>query len=398
MLARISNSILAHDQRRLFDKLLAQNVSFFADRHSSDFAARITFAAGAASQALNLIVNTLGPISCRLSRHHRHGEAVAAVVAHRLRGHAAAVLTVHKLVKRVRAITRANTAARRHPQNDPETIQGFKVIKAFNLEDMARRQIYQSVGEVERASNELARVSNRSTPLMESSAARHRLVFLYGAITCWCSAARRRLRVLHQRVPARLRAGEAHRRLTSSCTTRSPACRSCSTSLTRPIRRRANRDATEDRARPIAFGRMSFIIARRAVLDAMSFDAEPGAVTAFSVRPAAARPRSSILCSRSLRRSAARSSSTARTMRTCRRIRSAATSLCGTGRFPVPRLDPLQHRLGRPGATDAEISAAAVRRLRRNSFRHFPPATTPWWASTARNSPAAAQAHRHRAR
>jgi ATP-binding cassette subfamily B protein len=47
-------------------------------------------------------------------------------------------------------------------------VQGFKIIKAFNLEDVMRARVYAHVDEIERASNKLARVSNRGTPLMET--------------------------------------------------------------------------------------------------------------------------------------------------------------------------------------------------------------------------------------
>jgi ATP-binding cassette subfamily B protein len=50
-MARIANHIVAENQKRMFDKLLQQNVAFYADRHSSEFAARITFGAGAARRS-----------------------------------------------------------------------------------------------------------------------------------------------------------------------------------------------------------------------------------------------------------------------------------------------------------------------------------------------------------
>src|SRR6202041_530536 len=59
-LARIGNAIAADNQRRMFDKLLHQDAAFFADRHSTEFAARITLGAGAAAQILNRIVTALG--------------------------------------------------------------------------------------------------------------------------------------------------------------------------------------------------------------------------------------------------------------------------------------------------------------------------------------------------
>jgi hypothetical protein len=60
MLSRIANSIVAENQRRLFAKLLQQNLSYFAEHHSSEFIARLTTGAGAASQVLNLLINSVG--------------------------------------------------------------------------------------------------------------------------------------------------------------------------------------------------------------------------------------------------------------------------------------------------------------------------------------------------
>src|SRR5689334_14596296 len=60
ILSRIGNSIVAEYQRRLFDKLLSERISFFADRHSSEFAARLQAGAMAANQVLNQLVTALG--------------------------------------------------------------------------------------------------------------------------------------------------------------------------------------------------------------------------------------------------------------------------------------------------------------------------------------------------
>ena len=50
MLSSIGNRIVADNQRRMFDKLLQQNIGFFADRHSSEFIARLTTGANAVSR------------------------------------------------------------------------------------------------------------------------------------------------------------------------------------------------------------------------------------------------------------------------------------------------------------------------------------------------------------
>src|ERR1700751_3654681 len=50
----------------------------------------------------------------------------------------------------------------------PEATHRFRIIKAFTLETVVRTQVYESIASVERASNKLAQVANRSTPLMEA--------------------------------------------------------------------------------------------------------------------------------------------------------------------------------------------------------------------------------------
>jgi len=183
MMARIGNSIVADNQRRMFDKLLAQNVRYYADRHSSEFAARITFGAGAAAQVLGLLVNSLGRDLMSLV-------ALVAVMVYQaplmsligLVTMPPAVLTVRKLMKRVRQIIKTQFGGGADIlKTMQETIQGFKIIKAFNLEEIARAQVHVSIDDVERASNKLARVSNRSTPLMETlGGVAVGLMFLYG--------------------------------------------------------------------------------------------------------------------------------------------------------------------------------------------------------------------------
>jgi ABC-type multidrug transport system fused ATPase/permease subunit len=170
MMARIANSIVADNQRRMFDKLLAQNLKYYADRHSSEFAARISFGAGSAAQVLSLLVNTFG--RDLLSLTGLVGVMVYEAPLMSLIGFITmppAVLSVRKLMKRVRSIIRTQFGGGADILKAmQETVQGFKIIKAFNLEEIARAQVYGSIADVERASNKLARVSNRSTPLMET--------------------------------------------------------------------------------------------------------------------------------------------------------------------------------------------------------------------------------------
>src|SRR5947209_4247578 len=56
VLSRIGNRIVATAQRRVFDRLLHQNIGYFQDRHSSEFVARLAFAANGVRDCLQLVV------------------------------------------------------------------------------------------------------------------------------------------------------------------------------------------------------------------------------------------------------------------------------------------------------------------------------------------------------
>ena len=60
MLSRIGNRIVADNQRAVFAKLLNEGLGFFSDRHSTEFIARLTAGAAAATQVINLLITSLG--------------------------------------------------------------------------------------------------------------------------------------------------------------------------------------------------------------------------------------------------------------------------------------------------------------------------------------------------
>jgi ABC-type multidrug transport system fused ATPase/permease subunit len=163
-MARIANRIVAEYQKRMCDKLLAQDVAFYADRHSSEFAAQITFGAGSAARVLDLLSNTLGRNLFALI-------GLAAVMVYQapllsLAGIAVmppAVLGVRKLITQVRSIVLTQFGGGVEIlEAMRETVQGFRFVKAFNLEAAMRARVRASVESVEAAANRLATVSNRS--------------------------------------------------------------------------------------------------------------------------------------------------------------------------------------------------------------------------------------------
>src|ERR1044072_113888 len=60
IMMRIGNRIVADNQRRMFDKLLTENIGFFSDRHSSEFIARLTTGSTAANIVLTLLITSIG--------------------------------------------------------------------------------------------------------------------------------------------------------------------------------------------------------------------------------------------------------------------------------------------------------------------------------------------------
>jgi ATP-binding cassette subfamily B protein len=60
VLAKISNAILANNQRQLFAKLMSESIGFFSERHSSEFLARLTAGAKSITDVLNMLINAIG--------------------------------------------------------------------------------------------------------------------------------------------------------------------------------------------------------------------------------------------------------------------------------------------------------------------------------------------------
>lgn len=168
-LSRIGNRIVANNQRRLFDKLLTENIGFFADRHSSEFIARLTVGAAAVSQVINLLITAIGRDLLSLI-----GLVAVMVIQDPVMSLGSFILAppafffLRKLIRRVRGIARMQfTGGTRIIETMQESLQGVRIVKAFALEDEMRHRLSASVADVEHESNKMARVANRASPLME---------------------------------------------------------------------------------------------------------------------------------------------------------------------------------------------------------------------------------------
>ncbi len=170
ILSKISNAILANNQRRLFAKLMNESVAFFSERHSSEFLARLTSGASSVTQVLNSLINALGRdlllliglVTVMLTQDPYMSLLGFAVAP-------PAMLVLRKLVKRIRGLAHNQFAGTADIlETMQELLQGIRTVKAFTLEQTMRERIDASISAVERNANKMARVSNRSSPLMET--------------------------------------------------------------------------------------------------------------------------------------------------------------------------------------------------------------------------------------
>src|SRR6476619_4810014 len=170
ILSKISNAILANNQRRLFDKLMNESVAFFGERHSSEFLARLTSGAYSVTQVLNLLINALGRdlllligLVTVMLMQDPYMALFGFLVA------PPAMLVLRKLVKRIKGLAHNQfTGTADILETMQESVQGIRTVKAFTREQTMRERIDASIAAVERNANKMARVSNRSSPLMET--------------------------------------------------------------------------------------------------------------------------------------------------------------------------------------------------------------------------------------
>ena len=170
ILSKISNAILANNQRRLFAKLMRENVGFYSERHSSEFLARLTAGAQSVTQVLSLLINAVGRDLLSLI-----GLAAVMVIQDPwmslfgLLVAPPALFAIRKLVRRIRNLAHVQfTGTTDILETMQESLQGIRTVKAFTLEETMQARIDKSIAMVEANANKMSRVQSRSSPLMET--------------------------------------------------------------------------------------------------------------------------------------------------------------------------------------------------------------------------------------
>jgi ATP-binding cassette subfamily B protein len=170
VLSRIGNRIVALNQRRVFAKLLNESLGYFSSRHSSEFIARLSAGASAATNVLNLLITSIGRdlmsligLLIVMAVQDPVMSLFSLVVA------PPALIVLRKLVRRIHAIARSQFhGGAQVIETLQEMLQGLRIVKAFTLEDIMRERFDRNIAVVEDEANKMARVSNRTSPLMET--------------------------------------------------------------------------------------------------------------------------------------------------------------------------------------------------------------------------------------
>ena len=170
VLSVVANNIVANIQKRIFDQMLRMKVSYYGRSHSSEFIARQTFIAQSASSVLNLLITTFARDALTIV-----GLVIVMVSQDPLLSLFAlmflplAAVGVRKIGIRVRRIMASEfQGAMQMMESLQETAQGIRIVKAFTLESFMRDRQASAIEGFERAANKLARVSSRTSPIMES--------------------------------------------------------------------------------------------------------------------------------------------------------------------------------------------------------------------------------------
>ena len=172
ILHRIGNSIVARYQRRLFDHMLKLGVGFFAQSHSVELVSRLNHNITGVRDMLNTVV--LGYVRDFVTL-----LALIAVMFYRDIYMALAVFIVGPLAlgtlasyaRRIKRIARDEVRLNAQVATAmQEAAHGIQVVKSFTMEDRLRPRLHDFTKEAEGRSNKIARITARTSPLMETIA------------------------------------------------------------------------------------------------------------------------------------------------------------------------------------------------------------------------------------
>lgn len=168
-LSRAGNRIVAQQQIKLYDKLLRQGVSFFNLTESSELLMQVTVSAQAARNVINTIVTSavrdtltlIGLIAVMF--YQQPTLSLFAILIGPV-----AIYGVRILVKKVRSIMEKEMRSLSEIiKVIQETSAGIQIIKTFSLEKPMAERMQSAVKQVEKRANTISRLEAVTSPLMD---------------------------------------------------------------------------------------------------------------------------------------------------------------------------------------------------------------------------------------
>ncbi|MER8894976.1 ABC transporter ATP-binding protein [Mesorhizobium sp. M0676] len=171
-MSRVGNAIIADRQRKIYDSILAQGIEFYHSTSSSELISRMTNNAQAARSVLDQIVTsyvrdlvTLAALVGVMVWQQPALSLICLVIG------PIAIYGVNRILKRVRKIASQEfRSLGQIVQVMQETAIGVRVVKSFGLEGAMRKRMYKAVSDVESRANNIATLEAATSPVMETLA------------------------------------------------------------------------------------------------------------------------------------------------------------------------------------------------------------------------------------
>ncbi|AGA64995.1 Lipid A export ATP-binding/permease protein MsbA [Liberibacter crescens BT-1] len=169
-LSRAGNSIIAEQQRKIYDRLLQHDMTFYNSNRSSELQMRFTHVTQTVRNVIDTVITSfvrdlfslIGLIVVMFIQ--QPILSISSLIIGPL-----CILGIRLLLKRVRDITQIGLVALGQIiQNLQDTIIGIRVIKAFSLENIMRERMQNAIQSVEERANSIALIEAATSPIMET--------------------------------------------------------------------------------------------------------------------------------------------------------------------------------------------------------------------------------------
>ncbi len=169
-MVRIGNSIVARMQAKIYSHVLKLGMDYFSSTHSSELITRLSHNANAARDVLNTVVTSFGRDLLTLIALLTVMiiQAPIVTVAVFIIG-PIIMFSVHRLSIKMRAFARQGFAASGQLVNSmQESVQGIRVVKAFNLEEVMQERMTKVIDENRKRANKMAEIGLKTNPISEA--------------------------------------------------------------------------------------------------------------------------------------------------------------------------------------------------------------------------------------